>query len=173
MDVCGTCPRGFIARNNRTPTKPIWPTGSNARHRAEENHLHSAATATVGQSGNCPPNDGSHEPTEKQLAQRGSPAPGCLVVSGSLDCSVCVFRAVFGTGLRLFRRVNVACSPTGSPGALAVALPTEDEREMGDGVGNEQEASRNTGWGVVGDRTKGGECAFLQAVRSVLVSGRW
>lgn len=51
--------------------------------------------------------------------------PGCLVVSGALDGTLCVFRADFGEGLRLLRRVNLACVPEGLPGALLAGFPIE------------------------------------------------
>lgn len=133
MDVCGTYPRGFISRNKSTPTT-IGPVGSNAHHTVAGNTGYSAA-ATINKS----------TAATILAKQGGGPTPGCLVVSGSVDRSVCVFRAVFGTGLRLFRRLHVACSPTGSPGALVVGLPVEDEREMGNYGDKEQEASRNNG----------------------------
>lgn len=50
-------------------------------------------------------------------------AEECLVVSGALDQTLCVFRARFGQGLSLLRRLNVACSPRGLPGALIVGAP--------------------------------------------------
>ncbi|CAM9225060.1 unnamed protein product [Scytosiphon promiscuus] len=49
-------------------------------------------------------------------------ATECLVVSGALDRTLCVFRARFGQGLQVLRRLNVACSPKGTPGALLVGL---------------------------------------------------
>lgn len=52
-------------------------------------------------------------------------AEECLVVSGALDRTLCVFRARFGQGLSLLRRLNVACSPRGLPGALVVGTPVE------------------------------------------------
>lgn len=55
----------------------------------------------------------------------------CLVVSGSLDRTVCIFRAAFGQGLRLLRRLNAACSPRGSPGALIMNLPSSEEDHEG------------------------------------------
>lgn len=52
-------------------------------------------------------------------------AEECLVVSGALDRTLCVFRARFGKGLTLLRRLNVACSPRGLPGTLIVGAPVE------------------------------------------------
>eukprot|EP00752_Nemacystus_decipiens_P008616 g7695.t1 len=52
-------------------------------------------------------------------------AEECLIVSGALDRTLCVFRARFGQGLSLLRRLNVACSPRGLPGALIVGTPVE------------------------------------------------
>lgn len=49
----------------------------------------------------------------------------CLVVSGALDRTLCVFRACSGQGLHLLRRLNVASSPRGLPGALIVGTPVE------------------------------------------------
>lgn len=49
----------------------------------------------------------------------------CLVMSGALDRTLCVFRACFGEGLNLLRRLNMARSPRGFPGALIVGTPVE------------------------------------------------
>lgn len=50
---------------------------------------------------------------------------GCLVVSGALDGTLCVFRANFGVGLRLLRRLNLACPSEGLPGALLAGFPDD------------------------------------------------
>jgi len=61
----------------------------------------------------------------------------CLVVSGALDRTLCVFRAQFGQGLCLLRRLNVACSPRGLPGALIIGVPVEGAN--GDNEGTQLE----------------------------------
>lgn len=59
------------------------------------------------------------------LQESSSVAKECLVVSGALDRTLCVFRAYFGQGLHLLRRLNVAHAPRGLPGALIVGSPSE------------------------------------------------
>lgn len=70
-------------------------------------------------------------------AETEAPVTECLVVSGALDRTLCVFRARFGQGLCLLRRLNVACSPRGLPGALIVGFPVEGTN--GDVEGNQLE----------------------------------
>ena len=66
-------------------------------------------------------------------------ASGCLVVSGALDRTLCIFRADFGEGLSLLRRLNLACSPEGLPGALLTGFPAEGG---GSGMGDMLEVGR-------------------------------
>lgn len=73
-------------------------------------------------------------------------AEECLVVSGALDRTLCVFRARFGQGLSLLRRLNVACSPRGLPGALVVGTPVEGA--SGSTEGTQLEVSGRSGSGV-------------------------
>lgn len=71
-------------------------------------------------------------------------AEECLVVSGALDRTLCVFRARFGQGLSLLRRLNVACSPRGLPGALIVGTPVQEAN--GSVAGTQLEVSLDSGW---------------------------
>lgn len=93
-------------------------------------------------------------------ANMGEPGTGgptvvaeeCLVVSGALDRTLCVFRARFGQGLSLLRKLNVACSPRGLPGALIVGIPAE--RAYGGVEGTQLEVSLEAVW-VVGAHVSG------------------
>jgi len=69
--------------------------------------------------------------------ESGAGVTECLVVSGALDRTLCVFRAQFGQGLCLLRRLNVACSPRGLPGALIIGVPVEGAN--GDNEGTQLE----------------------------------
>ncbi|CAM9258655.1 unnamed protein product [Ectocarpus sp. 4 AP-2014] len=57
-------------------------------------------------------------------------ATECLVLSAALDRTLCVFRARYGRGLHLLRRLNVPCYPRGLPGALFVGIPVERASEV-------------------------------------------
>ncbi len=82
--------------------------------------------------------DGGDRRTGDGLApESGAAVTECLVVSGALDRTLCIFRARFGQGLCLLRRLNVACSPRGLPGALIVGVPVEGAN--GDVEGNQLE----------------------------------
>lgn len=79
-----------------------------------------------------------------------SMATECLILSGALDRTLCVFRARYGQGLQVLRRLNVACSPRGMPGALVVGAPAE---------GGSEDAARTplevwVGVGAVGRRRR-------------------
>ena len=69
--------------------------------------------------------EGGERPTRHGFLETEAAVTECLVVSGALDRTLCVFRARFGQGLCLLRRLNVACSPRGLPGALIVGVPVE------------------------------------------------
>lgn len=67
----------------------------------------------------------------KDEDEKKEPSAECLVVSGSLDRSICVFRACFGEGLHLLRRLNLACSFTSLPEALLVGMPADGDEGLG------------------------------------------
>lgn len=71
----------------------------------------------------------------------GQPSRGCsavateyLVVSGALDRTLCVYRARFGEGLQMLRRLNVARSPKGMQGVLVVGAPPDGGSEDATGT---------------------------------------
>lgn len=62
-----------------------------------------------------------------QLHGKEDPNAEYLVLSGSLDRSLCIFRVIYGEGLCILRRLNMGCAPRGLPGALFVDLQTKVE----------------------------------------------
>lgn len=62
-----------------------------------------------------------------QLHGKEDPDAEYLVLSGSLDRSLCIFRVKYGEGLCILRRLNMGCAPRGLPGALFVDLQKKVE----------------------------------------------
>lgn len=56
-------------------------------------------------------------------SRRQGRTANCLVVSGSIDRTICLFLGEFGKGLHLLRRLTTPCTPQGTPGSLIVRLP--------------------------------------------------
>lgn len=94
------------------------PAGTDRGQRVDDN----GGVLPRSMSGAAEPADG---PIGGGLGRLTTVAQECLVVSGALDRTLCLFRAGFGRGLILLRKLNVACSPRGLPGALIVGTPVE------------------------------------------------
>lgn len=125
MDACGVNLSGYAGsghimsefnNGNPTPTREseVGAEGWKGRKQAEDHRGGNEIVALC-------------QPELRKEEHTGTHTSNCLVVSGSLDRSVCIFRAGFGEGLRLLRRLNIACSPRGLPGALLANLPVDGE----------------------------------------------
>lgn len=62
-------------------------------------------------------------PSKANGSLREGPVNCCLALSGSIDHSICVYRAAFGKGLQLLRRCTAPYPPRSVLGALIVHLP--------------------------------------------------